>query len=275
VAPKEASVQKTTDTKTVETSAKAEGGDKLKRRPDDKRRGPRRRRQRQDVPKAMLDQATALTNSPSDAEADKAPISQSEEVKTPEANTDLTPVKDVSVADTAQPKEAKPKPKRKAAPKAKASKDEPSSKAIDTITDSVVDNADTPKKPAAKKSAAKAKAAPKPAKAGKSKPAADSEGSPAADTVVRASNDPRKKPKPVVEVKVSTERVEMPAPTVSSEPTPVASKPKKAGPRASNDPRKKRAATKPKATSKAKKADSETGKTNPSEKSSEENTPNS
>lgn len=275
VAPQEAAVQKTTDTKPVETSAKAEGGDQLKRRPDDKRRGPRRRRQRQDVPKAMLDQATALTNSPSDTAADKAPASPSAEVKTPKETTDLTPVKDASVADTAQPKEAKPKPKRKAAPKAKASTDESSSKAVDTVTDSVVDNADTPKKPEAKKSAAKAKPKAKPAKVGKAKPAADSDASPVVDTVVRASNDPRKKPKPVMEVKVSTERVEIPAPAVSSEPTPVASKPKKAGPRASNDPRKKRAAAKPKAASKAKKADSETAKTSPSEKSSEENTPKS
>ena len=277
VAPKEAVVQKTTDTKPVETSAKAEGGNQLKRRPDDKRRGPRRRRQRQDVPKAMLDQATALTNSPSDTAVDKAAALPSAEVETPKATTDLTPAKDVSVADTAQPKEAKPKPKRKAAPKAKASKDEPSSKAVDTLTDSVVDNADTPNKPEAKKSAAKVKAKPKakPAKVGKAKPAADSETTPVVDTVVRASNDPRKKPKPVVEVKVSTERVEIPAPAVSSEPTPVASKPKKAGPRASNDPRKKRAAAKPKAASKAKKADSETAKTGSSEKSSEENTPKS
>ena len=277
VAPKEAAVQKTTDTKPVETSAKAEGGDQLKRRPDDKRRGPRRRRQRQDVPKAMLDQATALTNSPSDTAVDKAAASPSAKVETPKATTDLTPAKDVSVADTAQPKEAKPKPKRKAAPKAKASKDEPSSKAVDTLTDSVVDNADTPNKPEAKKSAAKVKAKPKakPAKVGKAKPAADSESSPVVDTVVRASNDPRKKPKPVVEVKVSTERVEISAPAVSSEQTPVASKPKKSGPRASNDPRKKRAVAKPKAASKAKKADSEAGKTNPSEKSSEENTPKS
>jgi ribonuclease E len=275
VAPKEAAVQKSTDTKPVEPSVKAEGGDQLKRRPDDKRRGPRRRRQRQDVPKAMLDQATALTNSPSDTAVDKAAASPSAEVKTPKATTDLTPAKDVNVADTAQSKEAKPKPKRKDAPKAKASKDEPSSKAVDTVTDSVVDNADTPKKPEAKKSAAKAKAKPKakPAKAGKAKPVADSEASSVVDTVVRASNDPRKKPKPVMEVKVSTERVEIPAPAVSSESTPVASKPKKAGPRASNDPRKKRAAAKPKAASKSKKADSETAKTGSSEKSSEENTP--
>ena len=277
VAPKEAAVQKTTDTKPVETSAKAEGGDQLKRRPDDKRRGPRRRRQRQDVPKAMLDQATALTNSPSDTAVDKAAASPSAKVETPKATTDLTPAKDVSVADTAQPKEAKPKPKRKAAPKAKASKDEPSSKAVDTLTDSVVDNADTPNKPEAKKSAAKVKAKPKakPAKVGKAKPAADSESSPVVDTVVRASNDPRKKPKPVVEVKVSTERVEISAPAVSSEQTPVASKPKKSGPRASNDPRKKRAAAKPKAASKATKADSQTARTDSSEKSSEENTPKS
>jgi ribonuclease E len=275
VAPKEAAVQKSTDTKPVEPSVKAEGGDQLKRRPDDKRRGPRRRRQRQDVPKAMLDQATALTNSPSDTAVDKAAASPSAEVKTPKATTDLTPAKDVNVADTAQSKEAKPKPKRKDAPKAKASKDEPSSKAVDTVTDSVVDNADTPKKPEAKKSAAQAKAKPKakPAKAGKAKPVADSEASSVVDTVVRASNDPRKKPKPVMEVKVSTERVEIPAPAVSSESTPVASKPKKAGPRASNDPRKKRAAAKPKAASKSKKADSETAKTGSSEKSSEENTP--
>ena len=53
------------------------------------------------------------------------------------------------------------------------------------MTDSVVDNADTPKKPEAKKSAAKGKAKPKakPAKVGKAKAAADSDASAVVDTV--------------------------------------------------------------------------------------------
>ena len=45
------------DSQPVENNAedKPAQGDQLQRRPDDKRRGPRRRRQRQDVPQEMLD----------------------------------------------------------------------------------------------------------------------------------------------------------------------------------------------------------------------------
>jgi ribonuclease E len=85
-----------------------------------------------------------------------------------------------------------------------------------------------PKKAAAEtevKTAPKAKA--KPAETGKA----------------RASNDPRFKPKPVSEVKVSTERVEKPAAAAldTTKPAPTTT-PKAAVARASNDPRKKRAA---------------------------------
>ncbi|MDE0786062.1 MAG: ribonuclease E, partial [Porticoccaceae bacterium] len=50
-----------TSTAPVDSATQPETGDQLQRRPDDKRRAPRRRRQRQDVPKDMLDQANALT----------------------------------------------------------------------------------------------------------------------------------------------------------------------------------------------------------------------
>ncbi|MGB2360399.1 MAG: Rne/Rng family ribonuclease, partial [Porticoccaceae bacterium] len=67
---------------TADSANTASQGDQLKRRPDEKRRGPRRRRQRQDVPKEMLDKtvtatAEAETGAPAAdkaAVADKTPV---------------------------------------------------------------------------------------------------------------------------------------------------------------------------------------------------------
>jgi ribonuclease E len=251
-------------------------GNQLKKRPNDKRRGPRRRRQRQDVPADVLDQ-TAVT-AESTTEAKVAPV----ESPAVEAATDT----------------AVEKPKRKRAPR----KPKPKAEAVETATDNAVaetataavqddsteaKSGDKParktrsrRKPAAKpadntekaeakpestpaKAAEEPKAkteepkpkaeepkptseeakpkAPKKKAAPKDKPAAvKSDVEPSEGSAVRASNDPRKKPKPVSEVKVSTERrAEKPKAqeTVAAAPV-ITEKPKAV--RASNDPRKKR-----------------------------------
>jgi ribonuclease E len=223
-------------------------GDQLQRRPDDKRRGPRRRRQRSDVSQEMLDQTAKIAGSvttenvpPASALASEAPVA----TPTPAAAKD-------AVLDEKADKPARPK--RKAAPrKPKVAKEtvtevpanaetaaaapvaQPTQESPQTQQPEVADDAPA-KKPARPKRKAAAK--PKATKADIAAPAAAQSEGP------RASNDPRKKPKPVSKVEVSTERpvAAKPAPVKASE---SASAPVKAtAPRASNDPRKKRAAEK-------------------------------
>ena len=212
---------------TTESPSNTPKADQLQRRPDDKRRGPRRRRQRQDVPQAVLDQTAAL-----------ATVAGA-------ATPAVTPTEG---AETAKPKA--PRARRKAPAKPKASSEAPD----------VVSTAATNHKPIASSQAKTASAEPKATKkpAAKAKPKAakkpaatknDTVEAPAAKKEVRASNDPRKKPKPVVKVAVSTERIEAVAPAVKApaavapSPSPATEKPVA---RASNDPRKKRATAKPK-----------------------------
>ena len=231
-------------------------GNQLKKRPNDKRRGPRRRRQRQDVPAEVLDQ-TAVT-AEATTEATTAPV--------------VSPAVDTAAEKTAE------KPKRKRAPR----KPKPKVDAVESATDTAAnetaatevksETADTAKsedKPA-RKSRPRRKPAAKPAEdatatdnnsaekastdkaeapkksAPKEKPATvKNDAKPSQEGEVRASNDPRKKPKPVSAVEVSTERREaaQPKPAATSAPAPVAAdKPKVI--RASNDPRKKRNAEK-------------------------------
>jgi len=231
-------------------------GNQLKKRPNDKRRGPRRRRQRQDVPAEVLDQ-TAVT-AEATTEATTAPV--------------VSPAVDTAAEKTVE------KPKRKRAPR----KPKPKVDAVESATDTAAnetaatevksETADTAKsedkparksrprrKPAAKpaedatatesssteKASTETAKAPKKA-APKEKPAAvKTDAKPSEEGEVRASNDPRKKPKPVSAVEVSTERREaaQPKPAAASATAPVAAdKPKVV--RASNDPRKKRNAEK-------------------------------
>lgn len=236
-------------------------GNQLKKRPNDRRRGPRRRRQRQEVPADVLDQTAVTAEATNEAKA--------------------TPVESPAV-ETATDTAAE-KPKRKRAPR----KPKPKAEAVESATDTTVaetasaevkdDSAemkseDKParktrsrRKPAAKpaenseqaeakpessdvKAADSAPAkepkpkSPKKKSAAKEKSAAVTDNTETSEgSAVRASNDPRKKPQPVSEVKVSTERRTAEKPksqeTVTAAPV-VAEKPKAA--RASNDPRKKR-----------------------------------
>ena len=258
-----------TTTAPAESAAPKETSDQLQRRPDDKRRAPRRRRQRQDVPKEMLDQANALTTTETPTPDTKAPaptVAKDAAVATKPAveTSAVTPANDttanVASADTA----AAPKPKAKRRPaKPKVAKTEAGEVSSDAKTDTSAAT-EAPKKPrATRKSAAK----PKVAKEQKEESSAVSE------TVTRASNDPRKKPKPKVEVEVSTERVQKPAPAQSTETAVAKPVSAKAAPRASNDPRKKRAPAKPKAAAKPKKIASETSNSASNDDSSKENTP--
>ena len=253
-------------TTATDSASNAPKTDQLQRRPDDKRRGPRRRRQRQDVPQEMLAATT-------DAKAATPAVEKEAVVASKPANesSPISPAADSSVVattpatDTAAPK---PRAKRKPA-KPKVAKTD-TAEAPATVQADAPAVTEAPKKArATRKPAAKAK--PKVAKEQKEEPSKVA----AADTVTRASNDPRKKPTSKAEVEVSTERGEKPvaASAPATQPATSAPVPAKAAPRASNDPRKKRASTKPKAPAKAKKPASETPNTVSNDVSSQENTP--
>ena len=258
-----------TTTAPAESAAPKEASDQLQRRPDDKRRAPRRRRQRQDVPKEMLDQANALTTTETPTPETKAAapevakdaaVTSKPAVETSAVTPSSESTANVASSDTA----AVPKPKAKRRPaKPKVAKSEAPEAPSDAKTDTSVAT-EAPKKPrATRKSAAKPKVAKEQTE----------ESSAVSETVTRASNDPRKKPKPKVEVEVSTERVEKPAPAQSTETAAAKPVSAKAAPRASNDPRKKRAPAKPKAAAKPKKIASETPNSASNDDSSKENTP--
>ena len=257
----------------------AEGGD-LKKRPSDKRRGPRRRRQRQDVPQDTIAQTSAdIAVESASVEStptvtDSAPVAAvtSEKTSSVEATT----------TDSAATKPARKRPARKRKPKAETADVTETTVAETTSTETVQAVAESqdssvtatekpaPKPRARRKAPAKAKnvetdapseaspdatadapvKADKPAAAEKPKaikktPAVTAEKpaqQPAASGTARAINDPRFKPKPVSAVSVSTERLEKPASSAldTSKPAPI-EVPKAPVARASNDPRKKRA----------------------------------
>ncbi len=223
-------------------------GDQLQRRPDDKRRGPRRRRQRSDVPKEMLDQTAKIAGSVTTENVPPTVVPASE---APVAAPTPAPAKD-AVVDAKADKPARPK--RKAAPrKPKVAKEAVTEAPANTETATAapvakpVQESPQEQQPAVADDApAKKPARPKRKAAAKPKATKTDSAAPAAEKSVgpRASNDPRKKPKPVNKVEVSTERpvAAKPAPEKVSEPAAV---PVKAtAPRASNDPRKKRATEK-------------------------------
>ena len=225
-------------------------GDQLKRRPDDKRRGPRRRRQRHDVPQEMLDK-TATVAAPEAGNAPQSSVAPSE----PVAEKPVSP----TAVDSPEVATEKPaaKPRRKAKPKAPKQETAEAPKQ-ETAEAPKQETAEAPKQPkagapkqetanletSAAADAPKAKAKAKPKAKVKAKPKAKSA---AADTPAegpRASNDPRQRPKPVAKVEVSTERPVVPAPQAAESSAPAAAAPKAPVVRASNDPRKRRGAAK-------------------------------
>ena len=264
--------QAKTDTKTSESNSvttntqKDESG--IKRRPDDRKRGPRRRRRRQDVPQEMLENTvdTANTDNASTAE-DQAPkdSATTEKEATPtrrkrpatskakdntEANSVKTDTADKATADATSSETSpktdtvetteKPKRKRRATkPKKKAEADSAPTEAKEQVASSS-DTAETTAKPKAK-AKAKAKAEPKAKTETKAEPEANSTSAP-----TRASNDPRSKPKIVAKVETSSEArsSKKGTPTTSDAPIETAAKLSAPVKRASNDPRQKRTAEK-------------------------------
>ena len=247
----------------TDSKVKTESSGQLKKRPNDKRRGPRRPRQRQEVSEELLTQTNLSASASPDGvdQTNQKPTTNSQNV-TLAAEDTATPDKDAVSA------EQKVKPKRKSSAKPKKAKpgsDTSPDSSVDKGSDSSAEVNEKPKKPRVKKSPAPKK------KTNDSDLETNKPNSP----IGRASNDPRKKPKPVVEVEVSTERVKVAAPeTVATAVTPK-KQPKKAPARAANDPRKKRAPAKVKAAPKTKKEKVAKSETAPAEKSVEENKPKS
>lgn len=248
---------------TTDSKGKTESSGQLKKRPNDKRRGPRRPRQRQEVSEELLTQTNLSASASADGvdQTNQKPTTNSQDV-TLVAEDTATPDKDAVSGEQA----VKPKRKSSAKPKkAKSGSETSPDSSVDKGSDSSSEVNEKPKKPRVKKSSA-----PK-----KKTNDSDLETNKSDSPIGRASNDPRKKPKPVVEVEVSTERVKVATPeTVATAVTPK-KQPKKAPARAANDPRKKRAPAKVKAGPKTKKEKVAKPKTAPAEKSVEENKPKS
>ena len=247
----------------TDSKVKTESSGQLKKRPNDKRRGPRRPRQRQEVSEELLTQTNLSASASPDGvdQTNQKPTTNSQDV-TLAAEDTATPDKDAVSAKQA----VKPKRKSSAKPKkAKPGSDTSLDSSVDKGSDSSAEVNEKPKKPRVKKSPAPKK------KTNDSDLETNKPNSP----IGRASNDPRKKPKPVVEVEVSTERVEVATPeTVATSVTPK-KQAKKAPARAANDPRKKRAPAKAKAAPKTKKEKVAKPDAAPAEKSVEENKPKS
>ena len=247
----------------TDSKVKTESSGQLKKRPNDKRRGPRRPRQRQEVSEELLTQTNLSASASPDGvdQTNQKPTTNSQDVTLGPEDT-ATPDKDAVSGEQA----VKPKRKSSAKPKkAKPGSDTSPDYSVDKGSDSSAEVNEKPKKPRVKKSPAPKK------KTNDSDLETNKPNSP----IGRASNDPRKKPKPVVEVEVSTERVKVATPeTVATAVTPK-KQPKKAPARAANDPRKKRAPAKVKAAPKTKKEKVAKSETAPAEKSVEENKPKS
>ena len=247
----------------TDSKVKTESSGQLKKRPNDKRRGPRRPRQRQEVSEELLTQTNLSASASPDGvdQTNQKPTTTSQDV-TLAAEDTATPDKDAVSGEQA----VKPKRKSSAKPKkAKPGSDTSPDSSVDKSSDSSAEVNEKLKKPRVKKSPAPKK------KTNDSDLETNKPNSP----IGRASNDPRKKPKPVVEVEVSTERVKVAAPeTVATAVTPK-KQPKKAPARAANDPRKKRAPAKAKAAPKTKKEKVAKPDAAPAEKSAEENKPKS
>ena len=209
----------------------AEGGD-LKKRPNDKRRGPRRRRQRQDVPKDTVAQTPAeIAVEPASVEStptatDSTPIAA--------VTSEATSPVEATTTDSAATKPARKRPARKRKPKAEtadvaetAAAETTSTETVQAVAesqDSTVTAADKPApKPRTRRKA--------PAKAKSVETDAPSEASPAATDAT--ADAPTKADKPAAAEKPKASKK---APVVAAEKP--AQQPAASGTaRASNDPR--------------------------------------
>jgi ribonuclease E len=245
------------------TSTEPKTGEQLNRRPDDKRRPPRVRRQRKAAPKINDDQAVAL-------ESHTTPAPDLSLVSKEPAQAESATANDVAVAandqhsvdaaandKAAETKKPSPRRTRKVASSSDAADSAQPAESGEKAAASEADQG-IPKparrrtrKPSSEAASANSPTAtPKPAK--KAKPAAAPESTVASDSQTgdapkadakpepRASNDPRKRPKPVTQVEISTQRPRTDTPSKPAPAAPVAAPEQAPVARASNDPRKRR-----------------------------------
>ena len=107
----------TTAPQTADKSPEAGEGGELKKRPNDKRRGPRRRRQRQDVPTNVAEQAAANIAVETPAVATAALAAEATPAVVTESPASATGTVDAAV-DTTETKPARKRPARRRKPKA-------------------------------------------------------------------------------------------------------------------------------------------------------------
>ncbi|MFL2495388.1 MAG: ribonuclease E [Porticoccaceae bacterium] len=136
----------------TDSKVKTESSGQLKKRPNDKRRGPRRPRQRQEVSEELLTQTNLSASASPDGvdQANQKPTTTSQDV-TLAAEDTATPDKDAVSGEQA----VKPKRKSSAKPKkAKPGSDTSPDSSVDKGSDSSAEVNEKPKKPRVKKSPA-------------------------------------------------------------------------------------------------------------------------
>ena len=216
-------------------------GNQLKKRPSDKRRGPRRRRQRQDVPGEVLDK-TALTT--------EAAIEGSSETKVESKTTlvestgkESTAKESTAKESTATDDTAAEKPKRKRAPRKPRAKKETTEATTDsaaTETTAATSGESSEAAPSTDKPARKSRPRRKPAAKVSEESAAESTGTEAPKPAAKAKNET--KPQETVEAASQESKPAKKKAAPKAKPAAIVKDAAPAdgtAPRASNDPRKK------------------------------------
>ena len=248
----------TTAPQTADKSPEAGEGGELKKRPNDKRRGPRRRRQRQDVPTNVVEQAAANIAVETPAVATAAIAAEATPAVVTESPASATGTVDAAV-DTTETKPARKRPARRRKPKAETvegaetASTEATPPAVAETQDSAAASEEkpAPKPRARRKAPAKPKkveadtaasttageATAAPVKAEASKPAEASVQTEASKQAEAPKQAEALTPaeKPAAPKKAAAEVAEKPAPKTEAK---AAAKPAESGTaRASNDPR--------------------------------------
>ncbi|MDB9969147.1 ribonuclease E [Porticoccaceae bacterium] len=242
----------TTAPQTADKSPEAGEGGELKKRPNDKRRGPRRRRQRQDVPTNVVEQAAANIAVETPAVATAAKAAEATPAVVTESPASATGTADAAV-DTTETKPARKRPARRRKPKAETVEgaETASTEATPPAVAETQDSAAASEEKPAPKPRARRKAPAKPKKV-EADTAASATAGEATAAPVKAevskpaeASDQTKVPKqaealapaekPAAPKKAAAEVAEKPAPKTEAK---AAAKPAESGTaRASNDPR--------------------------------------
>jgi len=220
-----------TATQTADKGPETGEGGELKKRPNDKRRGPRRRRQRQDVPANVTEQLSAdIAVETSTVAADSSPAVESK-AAAPETAAQVTTD---TTAEATETKPARKRPARRRKPKADVvetgeTAETASTEATPTapVVADTQDSAAAPEEKPAPKPRARRKAPAKPKKveADASSSAAASEATAAPEKAEAPQSTKAEAPKPTEAEAPKPTEAEAPKPTKAEAPKP-AEKPK-------------------------------------------------